>query len=117
LAAISPQKAAYNRELAAKWKIGFEMLVDQGNRVAGRYGLVWTLPEDLKGVYLKFGIDLAEYNGDQSWTLPLPARLVIDREGIIRWASVSPDYTVRPDPAETLEFLRATKEGGGKGYS
>ena len=36
--------------------------------------LVFTLPEDLRGVYRAFGIDLPLLNGDDSWTLPLPAR-------------------------------------------
>lgn len=111
MAAISPQKAEYSRDLVTKWKIGFPLLVDQGNRTAAKYGLVWTLPEDLKGVYLQFGIDLEASNGDQSWSLPMPARLVVDQEGIIRWASVSPDYTVRPDPSETLDFLKNMEKG------
>lgn len=61
----------------------------------------------MKRVYLDaFDTDLEAYNGDDSWTLPMPARYVIDRDGIVRWAGVSADYTVRPDPAETLEAVR-----------
>ena len=32
--------------------------------------------------------------------------MVIDKEGIIRAADVNLDYTVRPDPAETVRQLR-----------
>jgi peroxiredoxin len=39
--------------------------------------------------------------------LPIPARFVIDREGIVRVAESDPDYTTRPEPADTLEALRA----------
>jgi hypothetical protein len=53
------------------------------------------------------GIDLAKTNGDDSWTLPMPARHVIDRDGVIRDAQVDPDYTRRPEPSETLAVLRA----------
>lgn len=57
-------------------------------------------------MYLEvFETDLEAYNGDDAWTLPMPARYVVDRGGIVRWASVSPDYTVRPDPAETVDAL------------
>jgi peroxiredoxin len=56
-------------------------------------------------VYEGFGIRLDEYNGDTSWTLPMPTRLIIDRDGIIRDAEVNPDYTVRPDPEDTIEAL------------
>jgi peroxiredoxin len=37
----------------------------------------------------------------------MPARYVIDRDGVIRDAQVDPDYTRRPEPAATLAVLRA----------
>ena len=83
----------------------FDLLSDPGNRVAKTYGLVYTFPEDLKQVYLQFGIDLSQYNGDDSWTLPMPGRFIIDRSGIIRYAEVNPDYTVRPEPEEVISVL------------
>jgi peroxiredoxin len=85
------------------------MLRDRGNEVAHRYGLVFTLPEDLRRVYAGFGLDLPEINGSGDWTLPVPARFVIDREGIVRDAAADPDYTRRPEPARTLEVLARLK--------
>ena len=84
----------------------FEVLRDLGNRVAEQYGLAFTLPEDLQVIYTKFGIDLPAGNGDGTWRLPVPARFVIDRDGIIRAADADPDYTRRPEPAQTIEVLR-----------
>jgi hypothetical protein len=34
---------------------------------------------------------------------------VIDKEGIIRAADVNADYTIRPEPSETVKVLRALK--------
>jgi peroxiredoxin len=85
------------------------MLRDAGNQVAAKYGLVFTLPDDLRELYLKFGIDLARGNGDGTWRLPIPARFVIDRQGVIRAADADPDYTRRPEPAQTVEILRGLK--------
>ena len=65
------------------------------------------MPEDLKEIYLKFGIDLAKANGDDSWTLPIPARFVIDRGGTIDQADADPDYTHRSEPARTIEILKS----------
>ena len=86
------------------------MLSDPGNQVAERYGLRFKLPEDLIQIYRKFKLNVNEYNGDDSWTLPMPARLIIDQDGIIRYAEINPDYTVRPDPAETIEALKKVME-------
>ena len=63
--------------------------------------------------YATFPLDLATYNGDDSWTLPLPARFVIDQEGVIRDAQSDPDYTTRPEPEDTLAALRALRSARG----
>jgi peroxiredoxin len=84
----------------------YEMLRDFGNRVAEQYGLVFTLPEELQQIYTKFGIDLPAGNGDGTWRLPVPARFVIDRAGVIQAADADPDYTRRPEPEQTVEVLR-----------
>ncbi len=61
----------------------------------------------LRQVYRTFPLDLERFNGDASWTLPIPARFLIDPQGIIRAAESDPDYTTRPEPEDTLEALRA----------
>ena len=95
------------RETEEPKPLSFELLRDFGNVVAEAYGLVFTLPDDLRAIYTKFGIDLARGNGDGTWRLPVPARFVIDRTGIIRSANADPDYTRRPEPADTVAALKA----------
>ena len=88
-------------------KLTFPVLNDHGLTIAKAFGLVFTLPDDLRDVYLKtFKNDLAKRNGDPSWQLPMPARFVIDRSAIIRAAEADPDYTVRPEPEETVAILK-----------
>lgn len=53
-----------------------------------------------------FGISLPDHNGDESWELPLPTRLVVDAEGVIRSVDADPDYTIRPEPEASLELVR-----------
>jgi len=103
---ISPQTEENSRAFVEKKGLSMELLSDPGNRVAQQYGLVFKLPEDLKKVYVQFGIDLEKSNGDDSWTLPMPARYIIDQTQVIRYAAVHPDYTIRPDPAHTIEALK-----------
>lgn len=105
--AISPMIGKFVREVAARHKLTFQLLLDAGNATAAQFGIVFTLPDYLRELYRGFGIDLTKCNGDDSWTLPLPARFVIDREGIIRAADVNTDYTVRPDPEKTIADLEA----------
>ena len=37
--------------------------------------------------------DLPRHNGDGSWRLSIPARIVIRRDGIVAAAEADPDYT------------------------
>jgi len=83
------------------------------DRRAGLLGGQVGLPEDLQAIYRMFGIDLAKGNGDGTWRLPLPARFVIDRGGIVRGVDADPDYTRRPEPSATIEALRTPLPPGG----
>jgi peroxiredoxin len=105
--AITPQLAEASRSLIEKQRFSFDLLSDPGNAYAAKLGLRFTLPEDLKGVYLSFGNDLAVRNGEGSWTLPMPGRFVIDSRGIVRAADVDPDYERRPEPQKTVDDVKA----------
>lgn len=103
--AISPQREEFSRQLTKKHNLTFPLLRDHDNVYAKQLGIAFRLSEDLRNLYQDLGIDLERYNGNDSWTLPLPAGFVVDTEGIIQVAEVSADYTVRPEPEDLLEAL------------
>ena len=107
IVAITPQLTEASRDLAEKRRITFDLLSDPGNGYAAKLGLRFKLPDDLRAVYLELGNDLAKRNGEDSWTLPMPARLVIDRGGIVRAVDADPDYRYRPEPQKTVDDVRA----------
>jgi peroxiredoxin len=109
IVAITPQLAEASRDLAEKRHITFDLLSDPGNAYGAKLGLRFKLPDDLKAVYLGLGNDLAKRNGDDSWTLPMPARLVIDRGGIVRAVNADPDYRYRPEPQKTVDDVEALR--------
>ena len=112
LVAITPQLAEHNQALVRKRGLTFALLSDPGNAVASTFKLTFRLPDDLETVYRGFKIELPAYNGDDSWTLPMPARYVIDRRGRIRTADVHADYTRRPEPDEAVNAVKAIAHTG-----
>ena len=104
--AISPQVASNSRKSVRQNELEFPILSDTHNDVAASFGLRFELPDYLVELYQSLKNDLPAFNGDASWTLPMPARYVIARDGTIVYAEVNPDYTQRPDPAELLPSLR-----------
>ena len=103
--AISPQLDKYSKQVVKKHQLTFPVLTDKDNKTASQFGLVFTLPEPLQELYTGFGLDLTRFNGNDSWTLPLPGRFAIGSDGIIKNRAVHPDYTTRPEPAEIPDLL------------
>jgi peroxiredoxin len=107
LVAVSPQLPEHSRDLSRKSGLTFDILSDSENAFAEKLGIAFSLPAELKELYLKFGIDLLKANGNEAGVLPMPARYIVDRNSAIRYAEYDPDYTVRPEPEHTLAALKA----------
>jgi peroxiredoxin len=84
----------------------FDILTDLHLKTAEEFRLVFTLPDYLRELYKSFGSTLDRFNDESEYRLPMPARYIIDKQGIIRAADVNADYTIRSEPAETLKQLR-----------
>jgi peroxiredoxin len=105
LIAISPQTQVNSRRSQRDNKLDFPILSDVKSEVARSFGIRFALPDYLVATYKSFGNDLAIVNDDPAWVLPMPARYVIGKDGIIAYSEVNPDYTHRPDPSELLPVL------------
>ena len=105
--AISPQTPDNSMTIAEKQALEFDVLSDLGNRVAREFGLVFRLDESLRPIYQKFGIDLAGFNADDSFELPIPATYVIGGDGVIIDAFVDANYVARMEPDDIIAALRA----------
>jgi peroxiredoxin len=108
--AISPQTAVNSRKSVRTNELGFPVLSDVRNDTAAAFGLRFNLPDYLIELYKSLKNDLPAFNGDPSWTLPMPARYVIGQNGVMLYAEVNPDYTHRPDPSEMLPILEKTRD-------
>jgi peroxiredoxin len=105
LVAISPQTPANSRKSKNEIGLSFPILSDAKGAVADAFGLRFRMQDELIAVYKGFGVNLPMINGDDSWTLPMPARFIIGQDGKIAYSEVNPDYTQRPDPSELMPTL------------
>jgi peroxiredoxin len=87
--AISPDSNEESQRVADGLRLGYRFLADRDLAVTRRYGLVHA-----KG-------------GPEGQDVPRPATVVVDRDGVVRWFSVSSNLQVRPDPADVLRAVRA----------
>lgn len=105
MVAISPMTPDNSLSLAEKHQLEYPVLSDKGLETASRFGLVYSVPLELRSFLKTAGTDLAVYNGDSSWRLPVPATYVTDQEGIVI-SAVNPDWRERLDPLEIISALQ-----------
>ena len=58
-------------------------------------------------MYGQFGIDLEQFQGNGGWLLPIPATLVVGRDGYVKARFVDPDFRHR---MKTEDILAAVTE-------
>jgi peroxiredoxin len=109
LVAISPQNRTNSRKAVRENALDFPILSDPQNDIAAAFGLRFALPGYLIDLYKSRGNQLPAFNGDDSWTLPMPGRFVIGSDGVIAYAEVNPDYTRRPEPGDMLPAIRRAR--------
>jgi peroxiredoxin len=103
---LTPELERYTRALHKKLNLTFDMLTDLHLKTAEQFRLVFTLPDYLRDLYKSFGNALDRLHDEPEYRLPIPARYVVDKQGIIRAADVNLDYTIRPESSNTLRQLR-----------
>ena len=103
---LTAELERYTRPLHKKLNLTFDMLTDLHLKTAEQFRLVFTLPDYLRDLYKSFGNALDKFHDEPEYRLPMPARYVVDKQGIIRAADVNADYTIRLEPSESLRQLR-----------
>ncbi len=106
LIGVSPETPDNSLTTAEKYGLDFEVVSDVGNRTARDYGLIFTVYEEMRPLYLKWGLDVPACNGDDSWELPVPATYLTGTDRVVRAAHVDRDYTKRMEPGHILEALK-----------
>ena len=103
---LTAELERYTRSMRNKLNLPFDILTDLHLKTAEQFGLVFTFPDYLKDLYKSFGSTLDRFHDESEYRLPIPARYIVDSNRVIRSADVNADYTIRPEPSETLRTLK-----------
>ncbi len=106
LAAISPEQPSFAEDTRERHELTYPILFDEKNDVARRFGLVFRLGDEVNSIFREvLDVDLAEYNGNDSYELPIPATYVIAPDRSVVDAFVHADYTKRMEPDDIIGSL------------
>ncbi len=103
---IVPETARFAQALQAARGVPFRVLTDLDLGYALSLGLVFWVGEPIMTAYRGFGIDLARFQGNNGWLLPIPATIVVGRDGRIRARFVDPDFRHRMGMEEVMRAVR-----------
>ena len=112
LIAISPQKPDASLSTKESKELTYTVVSDPGNQIAGQLGILTAPSAEVAAAQAGLGLDIAEVNADGTRMLPMPAVVIVDAAGVIRWIDVHPDYSTRTEPAEILRVLREVTSAG-----
>ena len=100
---------AIRQDIETSSESSFTVLTDLDLAYALSLGLVFWGGEEIKDAYLKFGIDLAQFQGHGGWLLPIPATLVVGSDGRVKARFVDPDFRHRMGMETILGALAQAK--------
>ncbi len=105
LVAISPQSPDESLSTVEKAALEFTVLSDPGSRLAQRIGIAFQQADEVLAAQRQLGLDLAQVNAEGSTRLPRPTVLIVDRDHVVRFVDVQPDYTARTEVADIIAAL------------
>lgn len=107
LLVINPERESYSRELKRRTGAEFPILSDMDNAYALSIGLAISVGEEMRDFMAKRGRDLALYQGNAAWILPIPATFVLDRTGTIVMRHIDADYRHRATSESIIAAIEA----------
>lgn len=105
LIAISPQTPDGSLSMREKHELTFAVLSDLGNQIARGLGIATAPAPEVRAAQQHLGLDVAAGNADGTATIPMPTVVVVDRDGVIRWIDVHPNYARRTEPEQILRAV------------
>jgi peroxiredoxin len=106
--AISPQVPEKLDAIRVRHGLSLTLATDRDNRFARTLGLTFTplaTPEPPPPGWV------GEVTGTNSWELPQTAAFIVDRDRIVRFAAISPDWLDRVEPDVILQALDRILDG------
>jgi peroxiredoxin len=105
--AIVPDRQKYAAVMRSEAEADFPVLSDMDNGYAMSLNLVFWVGAEMQTLMSAAGVDLPEYQGADSWIVPVPATFVVDREGRVKARFVDPDYRRRMTIESMLAAFRS----------
>jgi len=106
MVAIVPDREQFAAEMKRDSNVRFPILSDMDNGYAMSLNLAIWVGSEMEEFMTRIGRVLPDYQGNDSWMLPIPATFVVGKDGRIKARFVDPDYRKRMAIEDLIESLK-----------
>jgi len=104
-----PRRQKFAAQFKSEAGSPFPVFTDIDNGYALSLNLAIWIGPDLEQLLSSFGRVLPDYQGNDSWMLPIPATFVVGRDGRVAVRFVDPDFRRRMSVEELIAALAAAR--------
>ncbi len=109
---IMPERQAYAEGFKTEARAPFPILTDLDNGYAMSLNLAIWLGPDFIQLISNSGRDVAKFQGNDAWMVPIPATFVVGRDGNVATRFIDPDFRKRMELDDLLAAFRNANETG-----
>jgi peroxiredoxin len=109
MVAIIPDREQFAAEMKRDAQATFPVLSDMDNGYAMSLNLAIWVGSEMEDYIRARGHELPRFQGNDSWTLPIPATFVIGSDGRIAARFVDPDYRKRAAIEDLTEAVKSCR--------
>jgi peroxiredoxin len=103
---IMPDSAEFTGGYSRANALPFPLLSDVDLGYSLSLGLIFWIGADVSRLYQEAGVDLARYHRNSGYFLPVAAKLVVGRDGLIKARQVNIEFRQRMEPDAVVATLR-----------
>lgn len=106
IVSIMPDNARFTKDYTARNDLPFPVLSDMDLGYALSLGLIFWVGDEIRRLYENLGVELERYHGNQGHFLPMAAKFIVGRDGLVKARQVNIEFRQRMQPAAIVAVLK-----------
>ena len=106
---IMPDSARFTDDYIVQNDLPFPILSDIDLGYSLSLGLIFWVGTEIQQLYREAGVELEKYHGNRGYFLPMAAKFIVGRDGLVKARQVNLEFRERIEPEAIIATLRALK--------
>jgi peroxiredoxin len=108
---VMPDSARFTAPYVETNNLPFPVLSDIDLGYSLSLGLIFWVGAEIQKLYTQAGVDLEKYHGNQACFLPVAAKFIVGRDGLVKARQVNVEFRERMEPAAIIAALQGLRAG------